>query len=532
MTFDRHRIAAAIARGGIVLRPWQRQALIAATANGALSWGLIVAIMGAGKSIVLALLACAWTGRVVVSTSSVALVEQIRPLIARLSGEPVGAYYTGAKDVQRITVVCTPSMPALGVALGPCNDLLWIADEAHKAEVVSADRFLESARPVHAIGMTATPYRADTGLRRWQWEVIRYGIDDAIQSGALVPFRVDFPTGQGKHGVDDLVIDWMRARKGAPGVVSAADIEDADNFALRCCDEGLRVAAVHSRMRTRDVNTVLARLREGALDAVVHCHMLSEGVDLPWLRWLALRQGRGSRVEYAQEIGRVLRAAPDKDHALVFDPWHVTLTHNIQSPIDVETALTEREQPKAADPVLPSVDPVTGEEFEWDELPPAEQKRVTLASPAVAYIGRCVIALRTGGVVGGSSQKGRWRHDPATPKQIEVLTKMVKSVAWARSEAHRLPGRSGMDDTDRLIALCRAYDRAFKAYSDSGYPPRKGVCSDLITCMFTLVSGRSDVALPADTPTDPRLRERAVRSAAFGALARYGVDPTDLLNPS
>jgi hypothetical protein len=247
---------------------------------------------------------------------------------------------------------------------------------------------------------------------------------------------------------------------------------------------------------------------------------------------LALRQGRGSRVEYAQEIGRVLRAAPDKDHALVFDPWHVTLTHNIQSPIDVETALTEREQPKAAEPVLPSVDPVTGEEFEWDDLPPAEQKRVTLASPAVAYIGRCVIALRTGGVVGGSSQKGRWRHDPATPKQIEVLTKMVKSVAWARSEAHRLPGRSGMDDTDRLIALCRAYDRAFKAYADSGYPPRKGVCSDLITCMFTLVSGRSDVALPADTPTDPRLRERAVRSAAFGALARYGVDPTDLLNPS
>jgi hypothetical protein len=28
------------------------------------------------------------------------------------------------------------------------------------------------------------------------------------------------------------------------------------------------------------------------------------------------------------------------------------------------------------------------------------------------------------------------------------------------------------------------------------------------------------------------LRERAVRGAAFGALARYGVDPTDLLNPS
>ena len=50
-------IRAAIDRAGLKLRPWQRDALIKATEPDCPDASLIVAIMGAGKSIVLGLLA-------------------------------------------------------------------------------------------------------------------------------------------------------------------------------------------------------------------------------------------------------------------------------------------------------------------------------------------------------------------------------------------------------------------------------------------------------------------------------------------
>ena len=82
--FNRFAIRAALDQGGIKLRDWQPDALIRATAADCPDAALIVAIMGAGKSIVLALLACAWSGPVVVSTSSIDLVEALRAVIARL----------------------------------------------------------------------------------------------------------------------------------------------------------------------------------------------------------------------------------------------------------------------------------------------------------------------------------------------------------------------------------------------------------------------------------------------------------------
>ena len=49
--FDRFAIRAALDRSGLKLRDWQRDALIRATAADCPDAALIVAIMGAGKSL-------------------------------------------------------------------------------------------------------------------------------------------------------------------------------------------------------------------------------------------------------------------------------------------------------------------------------------------------------------------------------------------------------------------------------------------------------------------------------------------------
>jgi hypothetical protein len=97
--------------------------------------------------------------------------------------------------------------------------------------------------------------------------------------------------------------------------------------------------------------------------------MLSEGVDMPFLRRLAIRHARGSRVEYAQEIGRVLRATAGKSYALVYDPWQVTLTHQIQSPVEVAEAIEAQPKAKPAEPPGLCIDPLTGLPIEWADLP-------------------------------------------------------------------------------------------------------------------------------------------------------------------
>lgn len=526
MTFDRHHIAARIRACGITLRAWQRQALILATAADCPDLSLIVAIMGAGKSVVLSLLAASWSGPVVVSVPSVKLVRDMVPILRRLTGEPIGAWYTDEKRRERITVVCVPSLTAYAAAHGHIPDLLWIADEAHKCETDNVAAFRATCQPARSIGVTATPYRADAGLSLWQHVLMHYTMDAAVSDGALVPFRVEYPTGRGLTEVDDLVIEWVRRGEGAC-VISAADIADCDAFALACSDAGLRVAALHSRNR-KGHESALAALQRGDLQAIVHCHMLSEGVDLPFLRRLALRHPRGSRVEYAQEIGRVLRVFEGKTVALVFDPWQVTLTHSLATAAELATALECDAEKEASDDTPPplAIDPLTGEPFVWEDLPAPEKKRVMLATAAVAYVGSCVVAWRNAGLVSGRGQKGRWRTDPASEAQLRALDNLSRTIGFARSRGYRLPG-SNADTVDHVRAVCRAYDRTFRGAPDRTRL-RKGPCSDLLSAVILLISGRPsrDFQLPEGV-TDT---EYWTRATALTTLTTYAVDPTPLLD--
>jgi hypothetical protein len=263
----------------------------------------------------------------------------------------------------------------------------------------------------------------------------------------------------------------------------------------------------------------MAALRSGDLDAVVHCHMLSEGVDMPFLRRLVLRHARGSRVEFAQEIGRVLRACEGKAHADVFDPWQVTLTHDLQSPVQVEDAITAAPKAKASEPPPPMIDPLTGEPIVWTELPAKERKRIWLATDAVAFLGSAALALRASGVARQYSETGQWRREPATPAQLQALTRLKSTVSWVRGQGHVLRG-IGPTGAPIVQAICRA----FSAVSSSP-KLRKGLASDLLTCVLTVLSGRSD----APYFGDPVQRELVTRARAFTAFATYAVDPTPML---
>lgn len=540
-TFDRHLVRPAMDRGGVTLRPWQRSCLIDQTAASPTDAGMVSAVMGAGKSIVIALLCAAWRGPVVVTTSTIKLVEQLSDEIRRLTGEPVGVYYTGGKSTSRITVTCLPSVERLANVLGPVSRLLWLADEAHRCERDTVAAFVETCRPARRIGFSATPYRSDAGLTIWTHEAYRYTLDDGIREGSLVPFRVvlwtrkladelgvpyDKPKRQEDADLTDKLNDadtairaWCRSQSG-PGVISAANIADAEDFAAECVADGYRVQAVHSRMSKKAVKGAIERLRTGELSALVHCHMLSEGVDMPWLRWMALRQGRGSRVEFLQEFGRVLRASPGKTEAVIFDPWEKSLEHPMTGWLEIGDKV---EEPEVEAEPNPTEDPLTGEEFEWDDLPEKERKKILARSAEKAYLSTAVVALTASGLldpIGGAASQ--WRINSASDRQTGFMAKFEKTARVALTMRGYL-AEGAVDDAQ--AAHVRAVGLIVKRICtgiEEGKAYRSGVVSDACSLAKTLLWGfgkdRSDTRSQAQ-----------VRQDAFAVLERYGIDPADVL---
>jgi superfamily II DNA or RNA helicase len=535
--FDRHLVRPAMDRGGVTLRPWQRQCLVDQTAATPTDAGMVSAVMGAGKSIVIALLCAAWRGPVVVTTSTIKLVEQLSDEIRRLTGEPVGVYYTGGKSTSRITVTCLPSVERLSMVLGHVPGLLWLADEAHRCERDTVAAFLTTCAPARRIGFSATPYRSDGGLTIWTHEAHRYSLDDGIREGSLVPFRIVLwtkrladelgVTGEGGHGMlndlNDAVIAWCRSQSG-PGVISAANIADAEEFAAECVGRGYMVQAVHSRMSRVAVKGAIERLRTGELSALVHCHMLSEGVDMPWLRWMALRQARGSRVEFLQEFGRVLRAAPGKTEAVIFDPHELTRDHPLTGWLEVADA--DDAEPASEKEPDPTEDPLTGDAFEWDKLPEKERKKVLALYEFRAYLSASVVALTASGLlntIGGDASK--WRVDKATDRQSELLRKFSKTANWATQQAGRMNGTETDFEVTHIRAVAkiiRVLIQASNKLAESSRVLPRGIVSDACSLGRALLWGHGR------NHRDDRPPEQ-VKREAFAALERYSVDPSHVL---
>jgi len=328
-------------------RDWQIDAADAALdAIEAGTRGIVSAVMGAGKSAVIAELCDAVQlddgESIVVTTPKLDLVDQISATIR----EVVGARHVGTFDgrtkqpTRPIVVTCVPSAPTLADAMQEAGRdcTLWIADEAHGTECDTMHKSAVELQPDAQIGFTATPYRSDDDeeLRLWERCLVEYTAEEAMQDGVVVPYDVEHWTGStpGVETLDDVCVEMIRRHTDGlgPGVVNAPKsfkkhqrdgtyTDDADQFAARLRQEGIPARAVHSKKRDAHNKKALADLESGELRCIVHVDMFSEGSDFPFLRWMCLRRPVGSKVRFCQEVGRALRGnCPGKDKALFLDP--------------------------------------------------------------------------------------------------------------------------------------------------------------------------------------------------------------------
>lgn len=425
---------------GVTPRDWQAAALVPALACiDAGAFGLVSAIMGAGKSIFLVELArCrhAPVGSVVVIlTPTVKLVDQLAATAsARLGAANVGRYYTHAKEIAPVIVCCNASALALAneLAARGMPVTLAIADEAHKSQSDSMLAAFAVLRPRAAIGMTATPFRAlnSEDLSLWPAMLHEYGAKAAFADGVVVPPSLMLWDGA-ESPLDDVCVSLIRRAlakgNGAhfPGVVNATDIADAEAFAILLCNAGIPAGVVHSRQRRETQAQAVEDLRTGRSVVLVHVNMLSEGIDLPWLRWLCMRRAVGSRVRFCQEVGRVLRSSPglspDKTCAYLLDPNDLFDSFGLTYEAMLAGSAIAKEAQSELDALAADVID-TGHEYEGDRLDRVEAERFARQlDTARRYVRRLFVAMLAAGIVEQKIKTTGWRRYQPSDKQLDAL---------------------------------------------------------------------------------------------------------------
>lgn len=424
---------------GVEPRQWQSDALpIVMRSIERGERGMLRAVTGAGKSYLIAEVCRMTAGRIVVTTPTEKLVRDLhRAISARNLGE-CGVYYGREKDTsRRITVTCNPSLPGLSATVN-APDLLLV-DEAHESE---CDTFLDTLvtwTPDAIIGVSATPWRADSTERLSLYDrlIYDYGVTAAIRDGVIVPPRVVHARRSDGTVVNDIVVSMIlreldRPDTG-PGIVDAINITDALDFRDILQRAGVRAEVVHSQQRRGVVDSTLADLESGMLDCVVHVAMLSRGVDIPCLRWICCRRPIGSSTLFAQYVGRGVRNFPGKTECRVLDPMDLLNKHGLEMGA-VLGAGDEVDLPPAMvalrlDQIVESMDGTTEQEQTTLEGVP-----VRVLDPAAAYLRGVRFAMECSGHLPFDHDLGLWRREKVSDGQLATVGPKMRILNQLRRE--------------------------------------------------------------------------------------------------
>ena len=98
----------------------------------------------------------------------------------------------------------------------------------------------------------------------------------------------------------------------------------------------LRAEHVSGEMPARERDLVMARFRAGELDFVASVDLFNEGVDVPDVDMIVFMRATHSRRIFVQQLGRGLRASPNKDKVVVLD--FVTDLRRVAEVVELERA--------------------------------------------------------------------------------------------------------------------------------------------------------------------------------------------------
>ncbi|MBK8207227.1 MAG: DEAD/DEAH box helicase [Planctomycetes bacterium] len=357
-------------------RKWQRAALGAWVSNG--HHGIVKVVTGGGKTIFAELCIIEFLqrhpdGRVLIVVPTLALLDQWHVSLQDEAGVPLEdiAAWSGRgrpKLPLRINIAVINTARKLKAVFSALPSVMLIVDECHRAASPENVKAL-GGNFSSTLGMSATPEREyDAGLEEALIPqlgkiVFQYLLEDAAADGVLAPFElcnVKVPLlGDEQDAYDKLskrVAKLVRRAKTDPDTAEALkhlllrrarvvagatmripvaakiaekargartlifheDIRSAEAIRASLDERGCSVTIYHSRLGPALRRQNLLLFRRGVYDILVACRALDEGLNVPETAVAVIASATASARQRIQRLGRVLRPAPNKSHAIVY----------------------------------------------------------------------------------------------------------------------------------------------------------------------------------------------------------------------
>jgi DNA repair protein RadD len=353
---------------------------------------LVVLPTGAGKSLVIAgLIKHALTEwpdtRIVVVTHVKELIEQNCAQAKRYWPDvPAGIYSAGIgrrEEGAQVLFCGIQSVYGKAAQIG-WTDLVLI-DEAHLVPKDGFGRYRtflgdlgSTNNRMRILGLTATPFRTDSGLLHEGddriFHDIAYDADlvQLIKDGYLSPVvakgsKVEIDTDDVHIRGGEFIAGELEAAAMAPGLVEAATSEiiargqDRKSWLVFCCgikhaeavaaelrEAGVNVATVFGDTDKAERDRVVKEFKAGAIRCIVNVSVLTTGFDAPQVDLIALLRPTCSPGLFVQMAGRGFRLAEGKTNCLLLDFGGNFMRHgslDMIEPVSMETGDGSGDQP-------------------------------------------------------------------------------------------------------------------------------------------------------------------------------------------
>ena len=328
---------------------------------------LAVAPCGFGKTV----LFCELThrtnakgNRVVILSHREELVEQISNTLTlsdtRHSFIAAGRPYDPSAMCWVASVMTLNKRIERGVQLTPPQFI--IIDEGHHAVATTWGKIL-SHWPVIRLGVTATPTRLSGESLGDVYDDLVVGptTGQLIELGRLSPYAIVVPPAPDLSGIRSRMGDYIKAesvkainkptitgdavtqyRKHASGkraVAFCISIDHAQMVAAQFGKAGYRTACIDGGMEKGKRRELVQMFRDGFIDVLTSCDLISEGFDLPAIECAIMLRPTKSLALWIQQVGRALRRFPGKDMAVILDHVGGTLEHMWVPEVEMQWSL-------------------------------------------------------------------------------------------------------------------------------------------------------------------------------------------------
>lgn len=328
------------------LRPFQQKAVEALLQR---DFGVLDAPTGSGKTVIALFMVAErkQPALVVVHTKELLnqWIDRIEAFLG-IPGDQVGVVGDGKQIIgEKVTVALVQSLYKCAREVAPYIGQL-ITDECHRTPARTFTDALTAFGSHYMLGLSATPWRRDGLSRLIFWHVgdIAHEIkkEDLIKTGDILPAEVitretDFstffdPSEEYSRMLSELTQDAKRnaliaadvAREAQNGSGICLVLSDRKRHCTTLCDL-LSEKGVVSEVLTGDLSNgerqdIVDRLNRGKIKVLVATgQLIGEGFDCRQLSTLFLATPIKFDGRTLQYLGRVLRPAPGKDKAKIFD---------------------------------------------------------------------------------------------------------------------------------------------------------------------------------------------------------------------